>query len=182
MPILAHIAKLERMPIANRYRTARRHAVAFALAGTFTLTLAACQHAPPPPSNVTPEQAVATNLRLTAAGDFDGLMKNRLPPADYAAWRAEWDKQHVQPVPASLDQQKQFAEIMRMLTEPDAEAKLAKRLAPELKGLRGGKGQSLPIFGSILEAAIKQMIAESPQLGPAQQTLANQGLDALSAW
>ncbi|MBS0381932.1 MAG: hypothetical protein JSR56_05820, partial [Proteobacteria bacterium] len=51
-----------------------------------------------------------------------------------------------------------------------------------LKGLRGGKGQSLPIFGSILEAAIKQIIAESPQLGPAQQTLANQGLDALSAW
>lgn len=168
------------MPIANRSRSARRHLVAFTLAGT--LALAACQHAPPPPSNATPEQAVATSLRLTAAGDFDGLMQNRLPPAEYTAWRAEWDKQHAQPVPASVDQQKQFADIMRMLTEPDAEAKLAKRLAPQLQDLHGGKGQPMPIFGSILEAAIKQMIAESPQLGPAQQTLANQGLAALAAW
>ena len=170
------------MPTANRSRPARRHAVALACAGAFALVLAACHHAPPPPSNATPEQAVATNLRLTVAGDFDGLMKNRLPPADYAAWRADWDKQHAHPVPASVDRQKQFAEIMQRLTAPNAEAKLAKRLEPELKSMRGGKGQPMPIFGSILAAAVKQMIAESPQLGPAQQALANQGLDALGAW
>lgn len=170
------------MPTANRSRPARRHAVALACAGAFALMLAACHHAPPPPSNATPEQAVATNLRLTAAGDFDGLMKNRLPPSDYAAWRADWDKQHTHPMPASVDQQKQFAEIMQILTAPDAEAKLAKRLEPELKGMRGGKDQPMPIFGSILAAAVKQMIAESPQLGPTQQAFANQGLDALGGW
>ncbi len=169
------------MSTTRRSRPACRHAIALVCASTFALALAACHQAPPPPSNATPEKAVATSLQLTATGDFDGLMKNRLPPADYATWRAEWDKQHAHPVPASVEQQKQFAEIMRMLTEPGAEAKLAKRLQPELADLRG-KGQPMPIFGGILEAAIKQMIAESPQLGPAQQTLANQGLDALSAW
>lgn len=167
------------MPTANRTRSAFRHGVAFVVVGS--LALAACHHAPPPPSNATPEQAVATNLRLTASGDFDGLMKNRLPPADYNAWRAEWDKQHAQPVPASIERQKQFAQIMQMLTEPDAEAKLAKRLAPALKNLRGDKGEQMPIFAGILEAAVKQMIAESPQLGPAQQALAGQALDALAA-
>ena len=169
------------MSTTRRSRPACRHAIALVCASTFALALAACHQAPPPPSNATPEKAVATSLQLTATGDFDGLMKNRLPPADYATWRAEWDKQHAHPVPASVEQQKQFAEIMRMLTEPGAEAKLAKRLQPELADLRG-KGQPMPIFGGILEAAIKQMIAESPQLGPAQQTLANQGLDALAAW
>lgn len=154
---------------------------AFALACTGAIALAACHHAPSPPSNATPEKAAATNLQLTAAGDFDGLMKNRLPPADYATWRAEWNRQHAHPLPASVAQQRQFAAIMKMLTEPDAEKKLAARVEPELARLRG-KGQPMPVFGSILEAAIKQMIAESPQLGPAQQALANQGLDALAAW
>jgi hypothetical protein len=170
------------MQTGKRHPPDRRHGFAIALACAFVLVLGACHHAPPPPSNVTPEKAVATNLRLTAMGDFDGLMRNRLPAADYAVWRAEWDKAHAHPVPASVAQQKQFTEIMQMLTEPDAEAKLAKRLQPELARMRGGKRGNMPIFVGILDAAGKQMIADSPQLGPAQRTLATQGLDALIAW
>lgn len=170
------------MQTGKSHQPGRRQAFAIALACAFALVLAACHHAPPPPSNVTPEKAVATNLRLTAMGDFDGLMRNRLPADDYATWRAEWDKAHAHPVPASVAQQKQFAQIMQMLTEPGAEAKLARRLQPELARMRGGKGETMPIFGSILEAAGKQMIANSPQLGPTQRTLATQGMDALIAW
>lgn len=144
--------------------------------------LAACHHAPPPPSNVTPEKAVATSLRLTATGDFDGLMKNRLPAADYARWREEWEQSHAQPVPASVAQQKQFAAIMQMLTGPGAEAKLAKRLQPELSKFRGDKNAPAPIFAGIVEAAGKQMIEESPQLGPAQQKLATQVLTTVIGW
>ncbi|MGH8114440.1 MAG: hypothetical protein ACREPS_05215 [Rhodanobacteraceae bacterium] len=182
LPIRRHVATLRRVQTGKPLPPGRRQAFAIALACAFALVLAACHHAPPPPSNVTPEKAVATNLRLTAMGDFDGLMRNRLPAADYATWRAEWDKAHTHPMPASVEQQKQFAQIMRMLTEPGAEAKLAKRLRPELASTRGGKGETMPIFGSILEAAGKQMIAESPQLGPTQRTLATQGLDALISW
>lgn len=162
-----------------------RHLACRASAWTATcaiaLVLAACHHTPPP-SNATPEKAVATNLRLTAAGDFDGLMKNRLPPADYARWRAEWDQAHAHPVPASVARQKQFAEIMRMLTEPGAEAKLAGKLQPELSKLRGGHNAPAPIFTGILEAAGRQMIEDSPQLDPAQRAMAERGLSALTAW
>lgn len=160
----------------------RRRSVALIVISTCALTLAACHHAPPPPSNATPEKAVATNLRLTAMGDFDGLMKNRLPPADYAQWRTEWDKAHAQAEAATVAQQQQFAEIMRMLTEPGAEAKLARRLQPELAKMRGGKDESMPIASGILEAAGKEMIASSPQFGPTQKALATQGLGALIVW
>jgi hypothetical protein len=157
-------------------------AVALAVASVGAVVLAACHHAPPPPSNATPEKAVATSLRLTATGDFDGLVKNRLPPVDYTQWRREWDAAHARPGAASATQDQQFAQIMQMLTEPGAEAKLAKRLQPELAKLRGGKNETLPIASGILEAAGKQMIAASPQLGPTQKTLATEGLNALIAW
>lgn len=168
--------------MATATSSRRTRLAAVALTGAAALILGACHHAPPPPSNTTPEKAVATNLRLTAMGDFDGLMKNRLPPADYAQWRAEWDKSHAQPASASSAQEQQFARIMQMLTEPGAEAKLAKRLRPELPKLRGGKNGSLPIASGILEAAGQESIASSPQLGSAQKAMATQGLDALIAW
>lgn len=164
-----------------RFANCRRPA-AFAAACTFALALAACHHAPPPPSNATPEKAVATNLQLTAAGDFDDLMKNRLPAADYAQWRTEWTQAHAQTSPASANQAQQFTQIMQMLTAPGAEAKLVKRLQPELAKMRGGKNQTLPIASGILEAAGKQMIAASPQLGASQRAMATQGLEALIAW
>ena len=166
----------------GRCRRPRRRIAAIAVACLLALWLAACHQVPPPPSNVTPEKAVATNLRLTAAGNFDDLMRNRLPAADYATWRSEWDKAHAHPLPASVAQQEQFAKIMHMLTEPGAEAKLAKRLQPQLAQLRGGKDETMPILGGIVDAAGKQMIANSPQLGAAQRTLVSQAFDAAMAW
>src|SRR6185437_14591163 len=114
------LATLRRMRTGLPPSTRRRAGV-LALASACALVLAACHHAPPPPSNATPEKAVATSLRLTATGDFDGLMKNRLPPADYTRWRSEWDAAHARPGATSAMQDQQFAQIMRMLTEPGAE-------------------------------------------------------------
>lgn len=170
------------MRTGTQIRPIRARVFTLIVTGAGALALAACHHAPPPPSNTTPENAVATSLRLTATGDFDGLMKNRLPAADYARWREEWEQSHAHPLPASVAQQKQFAEIMQMLTEPGAEAKLAKRVQPELSKFRGDKSAPAPIFASIIEAAGKQMIEESPQLGPAQQKLATQVLATLIGW
>lgn len=178
----AALATLPRMPNPGPGNSTCRRALAATVALAGALALAACQQAPPPPTNVTPEKAVATNLRLTATGDFDALMRNRLPPVDYRVWRAEWDKAREHQAPATTAQQKQFADIMTMLTQPDAEAKLAKRLQPELPKMIGGKNGSLPIASGILEAAGKQMIAASPQLGPSQKALASAGLDALIGW
>lgn len=162
-------------------RFARQRAPALALVVAAVLLLAACHHAPPT-GNATPVTAVAASLRLGALGDFDGLVKNRLPPADYATWREEWQRAHAAPAPASSARTAQFTELMQMLTAPGAEAALAKRLEPQLAGLKGGAGQPLPIFASIFQASMLQVINASPQLGPDQKRMAQQGLDALMAW
>lgn len=169
------------MSTGSFHRAILRRRLALTLVCAAALTLAACQRSPPPPSNATPDKAIATNLRLTATGDFDGLMQNRLPPAVYTAWRHEWDAAHAHPVAATADQQQQFATIMQQLTAPGAEAALLKRAQPTLSTLKGGHN-TLPIASSILEAAGRQIIAESPQLGPAQRILAQQGLDVLIGW
>jgi hypothetical protein len=157
----------------------RRAATLFVACAVAAL-LAACHQAPPPPSNITPEKAVATNLRLTASGDFDGLMKNRLPPADYVQWRQEWDAARAHAEPPSKAEQQQFAAIMQMLTDPGAEAKLLQRLQPELAG---GDGKGLPpVLASVLAATGKEMINGSPQLGSAQRLLALQVLYATNAF
>ncbi len=152
--------------------------VCLVLALCATAVLAACHHEAPPASNVTPEKAVATSLRLVATGDFDGLAKNRLPPADYAVWRAEWQRRHTHPRPVTDVQREQFAKIMQMLTEPGAEAALLKKL----EAMSAGKGHLPPIFTSIAEAAGRQMIEDAPQLGPAQKKMALDGLAAVMAW
>lgn len=170
------------MPTGNPSRRGHWRAVAAVVAGA-GIALAACHQPPPPaPSNVTPEKALASSLRLTAAGDFDALMRNRLPPAEYAQWRAEWDKARANRLPPTLAQQQQFAKIMQMLTEPEAEAKLAARLKPELARLHGGAHAGLPIMAGIVQASGKAMIDASPQLAPAQRRLTTQGLDALIEW
>lgn len=181
MPIGAGLAKLAAMPIPRLSRLAPLRAPTVALVVVAALALAACHHAPPT-GNATPATAVEASLRLAALGDFDGLVKNRLPPDDYATWRQEWQHAHDEPAPAASDSAAQFATLMGMLTAPDAEAKLAKQLEPQLAGMKGGAGQPLPIFASIFQASIQQMISASPQLGAAQKQLARQGLDALMAW
>lgn len=169
------------MPIAIPARRTRGPVVLVITACAAALALGAC-HRAPPPSNATPDAAVATSLRLTAAGDFDALMKNRLPATEYAQWRREWDHRRADASAPTTEQQQQFARITQMLTAPGAETRLAKQLQPVLANLHGGKGDAAPILGGIVEAAAREMIAQSPQLGPAQRTLAAQGLDALSAW
>lgn len=176
------LATLAGMPTGFSMRPAHWRVAACVVAGCLGLALAGCHRTPPPPSNITPEKALATSLRLTATGDFDGLMKNRLPPAAYSRWRAEWDAAHAARVPATVAQEQQFAKIMQQLTAQGAEANLAARLKPELARMRGGSKGSPPILAGIVEASGKAMITASPQLGPAQKRLATSVLAALIEW
>lgn len=170
------------MPTGFRHRRARARVVVAGIVCAAGLALASCHAPPPPPSNVTPDKALATSLRLTATGDFDALVKNRLPPADYAQWRREWDKARAQRMPPTLAEQQQFAQVMQMLTAPGAEAKLAARLKPELARLKDGTQSSLPILAGIVQASGKSLIAASLQLAPSQRVFATQILEAVLAW
>ena len=106
------------------------------------LALAACNQGAPPPAQpaappaapppTTPENALRADLVLTRNGDFDGLLRSILPPADYRGWREEWQRARAQQPSPSAAQRAHFANMMQKLTAPGAEDKLLKQFEPRM--------------------------------------------------
>ncbi len=155
----------------------------FAL-GTLALVLAACNRNPSPttpPPSTTPENAVRAGLVLTRNGDFDGLLRSTLPPADYQAWRDEWQRARSQQPAPTPEQRAHFAQLMRELTAPGAEEKLLKQVQPQLDQLRTHRAQNLPMLLGILQAAGNDLV-QNAGLSPNQKQQATQTVAALAAW
>jgi hypothetical protein len=156
---------------------------AFMAPCTLALVLAACHPGPPePPPNTTPDGAVLASIVLTRKGDFDGLMRNLLPPNDYGIWRREWDRARTHPPQATPAKRSEFAQTMRMLTAPDAEQTVLEKIRPELADLRTRRGQQLPVLGAILQASGRQVISGAHGLAAGQKQMAEQALAALTGW
>jgi len=149
----------------------------------FVLALAACNRNPPAsaPSNTTPENALRADLVLTRNGDFDGLLRSNLPPADYQAWRNEWQHARAQQPAPTPEQRTHFAQLMQKLTAPGAEDKLFKQLQPQLAKLRAHRAQNLPMLIGILQAAGNDLV-QGTGLSPDQKKQAMQAVAALAAW
>jgi len=155
----------------------------FAL-GTLALVLAACNRNPlptTPPPSTTPENAVRADLVLTRNGDFDGLLRSTLPPADYKAWRDEWQHARAQQPAPTPEQRAHFARLMRELTAPGAEERLLKQVRPQLDQLRTHRAQNLPMLLGILQAAGNDLV-QNAGLSPNQKQQATQTVAALAAW
>lgn len=152
----------------------------------FALALAACHgntNAPPvAPPNTTPENAVRADLVLTRNGDFDGLLRSELPPADYQAWRGEWVRVRGQEASPTPEQRAHFAQMMQKLTAPGAEDQLFKQLQPQLAQLRTHREQNLPMLVGILQAAGNRLVQDAGELSTAQKQQATQAITALAAW
>ncbi|HET9835929.1 MAG TPA: hypothetical protein VFP88_06270 [Rhodanobacteraceae bacterium] len=154
----------------------------------FMLALAACNHNPPPapqpappPPNTTPENALRADLVLTRNGDFDGLLRSTLPPADYQAWREEWQHARAQQPAPTPEQRAHFAQLMEKLTAPGAEDKLLKQLAPHRAQLRTHRAQNLPMLIGILQATGNDLV-QNADLSPDRKQQAMQAVAALAAW
>lgn len=147
------------------------------------LALTACHRNPSSsaPSNATPENALRTDLALTREGDFDGLLRSELPPADYQAWRAEWQRARAQQPAPTPEQRAHFAEAMQKLTAPGAEDALFRQLQPQLAQLHAHRAQNLPMLIGILQATGSDW-AQNAGLSPNQKQQATQALAALAAW
>jgi hypothetical protein len=148
------------------------------------LALAACNHnqsSVTPPPNTTPENALRADLVLTRNGDFDGLLRSTLPPADYQAWRGEWQRARAQQPAPTPEQSAHFAQMMQKLTAPGAEDALFKQLQPQLEQLRTHRAQNLPMLLGILQAAGSDLV-QSAGLSPDQKTQATQAIATLAAW
>ena len=134
------------------------------------------------PGGSTPEAALQASVDLLKAGDFNGLWKHALPPADYANLRADWQLQQRDAQPISAEDRARFDEAMQKLTGPDAENKLYAELQPKLTAMEQQYKDQLPVLVSVGDAMLKSAVAQSRTLSEAQKTQAGGVLDVLLPW
>jgi uncharacterized protein YaiI (UPF0178 family) len=134
------------------------------------------------PGGSTPEAALQASVELLKVGDFNGLWKHALPPADYANMRADWQLQQRDAQPISAEDRARFNEAMQKLTGPDAENKLYAELQPKLAAMEQQYKDQLPVLISVGDAMLKSAVAQSRTLSEAQKTQAGGVLDVLLPW
>ena len=148
------------------------------------LLLGAChgKDAASQPGGRSPVAAVQASIDLVKAGDFNGLWKHALPPADYANLRADWSRHEQDQRPITAEDRVKFNETMQQLTAPDAENKLYAQLQPKLAAMEQQYKDQLPVLISVGEALVKNGIVQSKDLTPTQKTQANDALDVITPW
>jgi hypothetical protein len=149
------------------------------------LALTACHHKVDEAAQVggsTPEAAVQGSIDLLKAGDFNGLWKHALPPADYATLRADWSRHNANQPPVSAADRARFDEAVRKLTAPDAETKLYAELQPKLSQMEQQYKDQLPVLISVGDALLKNGVAQNKNLDGEQKAQANQLIDVLVPW
>ena len=134
------------------------------------------------PGGSTPEAALQGSVDLLQAGDFKGLWKHALPPADYATLRADWAKKQQNPEPISAADRAKFDQTMTKLTEPGAEDKLYAELQPKLVEMQQKYKDQLPVLISVGDALVKNGIAQNKDLTTTQKAQANSVMDVLTPW
>src|SRR6185312_15282036 len=134
------------------------------------------------PGGSSPVAAVQASIDLVKAGDFNGLWKHALPPADYANLRADWSRHEQDQRPITAEDRAKFNETMQRLTGPDAENKLYAELQPKLAAMEQQYKDQLPVLISVGEALAKNAVAQSRDLTPTQKTQASDALDVITPW
>ena len=148
------------------------------------LTLGACQGKDDASKagGSTPEAAVQASIELIKAGDFEGLWKHALPPADYANMRADWSRHSQDAEPISAADRAKFDETMHKLTEADAETRLYAELQPKLVAMEQQYKDQLPVLISVGQAIVKSGIAQNQTLSDTQKAQADSVIDVLAPW
>jgi uncharacterized protein YaiI (UPF0178 family) len=134
------------------------------------------------PGSSTPEGAVKASVELLKAGDFNGLWKHALPPADYATMRADWHQLEQDPQPVTAEDRNRFNQALQELTAPDAENKLYVELQPKLTAMEQQYKDQLPVLVSVGEALLKNGVTQNKTLTGEQKIQANAVLDVLTPW
>lgn len=153
-----------------------------ALALLPALLLACSQSSGPVESGgASPGAAVLESVRLLRDGNFDGLWRHALPPADYAAYRASWgknrDRSRITP-----ENRRQFAATMATLTATDAQQQLWLKLRPQLALYERKYKSQMPTLIGMLETIGGTAIARSTTLSSAERQQARSALLAVGSW
>jgi hypothetical protein len=161
--------------------TTVRHALLPLLAA---LALTAChgKDDPTQPGGSTPTSAVQSSVELIKSGDFNGLWKHALPPADYATLRADWATQQQRQPPVTDQDRARFNDTMQQLTGPDAQDKLYAELQPKLAAMESKYKDQIPVLISVGEAMLKNTVAQNKSVSAEQKTQVDAALDVLAPW
>ncbi len=148
------------------------------------LLLGACsgKDNPAQPGGSSPVAAVQTSVDLVKGGNFNGLWKHALPPADYADLRTDWKRHSRDQRPITAADRAKFNETMQQLTRPDAEKKLYAQLQPKLTAMEQQYKDQLPVLLSVGAAFVKNAVIQNKDLTPTQKTQVNEALDVITPW
>lgn len=131
----------------------------------------------------TPQLAVQSAIKQLQAGDFDGLLKHVLAPADYKQLRTEWArKEHRSLRNVSQAERQRFARNMQRFTQPDAKKKEFAKIAPMLAAWELMREKSLPMMTAMFSTAIGTEITQSNMLTGEQKSQARGVLKAVTEW
>ncbi len=149
-----------------------------------TLALTAChgKDDPTQPGGSTPEAAVQSSVELIKAGNFNGLWKHALPPADYATLRADWTRHEQSQAPITDEDRARFNTTMQQLTGPDAENKLYAELQPKLAAMDAKYKDQVPVLISVGQGLVKNAITQNKSMTAEQKSQATAALDVLGPW
>ncbi|MEO8808839.1 MAG: hypothetical protein ABI386_01155 [Rhodanobacter sp.] len=137
---------------------------------------------PSRPGGSSPVAAVQTSIALLKSGDFNGLWKHALPPADYANLRADWSRHERNQQPVTAEDRARFNQAMQQLTGPDAENKLYAELRPKLVAMEQQYKDQLPVLISVGGALANKAVTQNKELTPTQKVQVNDALDVITPW
>ncbi len=147
------------------------------------LTQSACQRDATTRGGSTPSLAVQGLIDHLARGDFAGLWRSGLPPADYATLRADWNRRARDTSPAArAGHPGKWDAALQQLGAPQAQVKLSATVPPALIRLQQRYGDQLPVLISIGGAFARNNLKHDADLSPTEQFLASQLIDTLTPW
>ncbi len=131
------------------------------------------------PASAGPDAAMMASIKLLKAGDFDGMMKNSLPPAEYEKIKAEWGKDKE---PITDEDRAKFTAAMEKLTAPDAEQKLFAEIEPQLKAFDAQYTQQIPMYVAMGTGWLQGVIQQNKDMSETSKQQALAAVNALGAW
>ncbi len=133
-------------------------------------------------ASATPAKSVLSSIHLLQKGQFDALLQQLLPPAEYRRMRAFWTARHARLGQASARDRARFARAMAELTAPDANQRIWSRIQAKLRQMDPQTRARLPLMIGMGQLMLSTRISQADQLSPDQKQQAGDVLEAVGSW
>lgn len=162
----------------------RFHPTAWVLVFVLALVAGCNRHKEPPgtPGGGSPEDAVRASLELIRDGKFDMFWQHALPPADFAALKADWPRRNAAVEAINDDDRAKFENGVKRLTEPDAEKKLYADLRPTLVRFDKEYKEQMPLVAGMAQSMALTAIDQATDLTIPQKRQLREAVNVIAPW